>query len=144
MPSSTRYFAPIDFKTRFPALDGIRGLAVTLVFCDHYGGGSHGGMVLQAINVFREHLWIGVDIFFVLSGFLITGILYDTRQDSHYFKRFFTRRALRIFPVFYLVALVILLLAPILHSELKPIHLAAPGLHGKHRRQLHVGRVQRF
>jgi peptidoglycan/LPS O-acetylase OafA/YrhL len=106
-------FAPIDFKTRFPALDGIRALAVLLVFADHYGGGSHGGRILNLINVVRQRGWVGVDLFFVLSGFLITGILYDTRTDSQYFKRFFARRSLRIFPVFYIVAIVLLLLTPI-------------------------------
>ena len=113
MPLTRRAFALIDFKTRFPALDGIRALAVTLVFADHFGGGSHGGGILRVVNVVRQRGWVGVDLFFVLSGFLITGILYDTRADSHYFKRFFARRAVRIFPVFYLVAALLLLLTPI-------------------------------
>jgi peptidoglycan/LPS O-acetylase OafA/YrhL len=117
MPSSPRHFAPIDFKTRFPALDGIRALAVTLVFADHYGGGSHGGGVLRVINVVRQRGWVGVDLFFVLSGFLITGILYDTRVDSRFFQRFFARRAVRIFPVFYLVVALLLLLTPVLHYQ---------------------------
>ena len=117
MPSSLRAFAPIDFKTRFPALDGIRALAVTLVFADHFGGGSHGGGMLRIINVARQRGWVGVDLFFVLSGFLITGILYDTRSDSHYFRRFFARRSVRIFPVFYLVAAVLLLLTPIFRYQ---------------------------
>jgi hypothetical protein len=41
MSQAARYFAPIDFKRRFPALDGIRAVAVTLVFLDHFGGGAH-------------------------------------------------------------------------------------------------------
>ena len=117
MPSSRRAFTPIDFKTRFPALDGIRALAVTLAFADHFGGGSHGGSILHIINVARQRGWVGVDLFFVLSGFLITGILYDTRADSHYFKRFFARRSVRIFPVFYLVVALLLLLTPIFHYQ---------------------------
>ena len=117
MQSAERHFASIDFRTRFPALDGIRALAVTLVFADHFGGGSHGGGILRVINVVRQRGWVGVDLFFVLSGFLITGILYDTRADPHFFKRFFARRAMRIFPVFYLVALLLLLLTPILHFQ---------------------------
>lgn len=117
MPSAPSQFAPIDFRTRFPALDGIRALAVTLVFADHYGGGSHGGGVLRIINIVRQRGWVGVDIFFVLSGFLITGILYDTRDDSHFFKRFFVRRAVRIFPVFYLTVALLLLLTPLFHLQ---------------------------
>lgn len=117
MPSTQRYFGPIDFKTRFPALDGIRALAITMVFAQHYGGGAHGGIFLRIFNVIRSHGWVGVDLFFVLSGFLITGILYDTRADSSYFKRFFARRAVRIFPVFYIVAIALLLLTPVFHYQ---------------------------
>lgn len=115
-------FAPIDFKNRFPALDGIRALAVTLVFLDHFGGGSHGGKLLQLFNVVRGYGWTGVDIFFVLSGFLITGILYDTRNDSKFFRRFFARRSLRIFPVFYLVVAVLLALTPLLQLQWRAGH----------------------
>jgi peptidoglycan/LPS O-acetylase OafA/YrhL len=86
MTEASRHFAPIDFRTRFPALDGIRALAVTLVFADHYRGGSHGGGLLQFINLARQRGWVGVDLFFVLSGFLITGILYDTRDDPHFWS----------------------------------------------------------
>ncbi len=117
MPADKRGFAPIDFKTRFPALDGIRALAITMVFACHYGGGSHGGRILRAINVLRERGWVGVDLFFVLSGFLITGILYDTSADSRFFSRFYIRRSLRILPVFYIVVLLVALLTPILHYE---------------------------
>lgn len=82
--SAARSFAPINLKTRFPALDGIRALAVTLVFADHYGGGSHDGGVLQALNVVRQRGWVSVDLFVVVSGFLLTGILCDTQNDSHF------------------------------------------------------------
>jgi peptidoglycan/LPS O-acetylase OafA/YrhL len=123
MPAAT-HFAPINFKTRFPALDGIRALAVTLVFALHYGGGIHGGRLMSLLNQVRLRGWIGVDIFFVLSGFLITGILYDTRSDSHFFRRFFARRAVRIFPVFYLTATVLLILTPFLHLHWRWPHLS--------------------
>lgn len=123
MASATRKFQPIDFKTRFPALDGVRALAVTMVFLDHFAGGAHGGRVLQMINTIRNRGWIGVDLFFVLSGFLITGILYDTRHDSKFFRRFFARRSLRIFPVFYLVVAVLLALTPIFHYQWRWLHL---------------------
>ena len=117
-------FLPIDFKDRFPALDGIRALAVTMVFLLHFGGGSHGGRVLQMFNAFRQHLVVGVDMFFVLSGFLITGILFDTTSDSHFFKRFFARRSVRIFPIVYLLFTVILLLTPVLKYQWHWEHLS--------------------
>ena len=120
---SGRYFKPIDFRTRFPALDGIRALAVLMVWVNHFGGGSHGGRVLNVLNDIRSWGWVGVDIFFVLSGFLITGILYDTRNDSRFFLRFFARRAVRIFPVFYLVVAILLLLTPIFHYAWRAGHL---------------------
>ena len=115
MATTREAFGPIDFKTRFRALDGVRALAVTMVFAAHYGGGgTHGGRVLQVVNTLRGRGWMGVDLFFVLSGFLITGILYDTREDSKYFKRFFARRSVRIFPIVYLLFAILALLTPIL------------------------------
>jgi peptidoglycan/LPS O-acetylase OafA/YrhL len=66
---------------------------------------------------------MGVDLFFVLSGFLITGILYDTRNDSRYFSRFYARRSLRIFPVFYLVVTLLLALTPLFHYQWRWLHL---------------------
>jgi len=123
MSQHARHFVPVDFKNRFPALDGIRALAVTMVFLEHFGGGSHGGRILNLMNILRLRGWMGVDLFFVLSGFLITGILFDTRNDSHFFKRFYVRRCLRIFPVFYLVVAVLLALTPLLHYEWRAGHL---------------------
>jgi peptidoglycan/LPS O-acetylase OafA/YrhL len=123
MPHPPRHFAPIDFKTRFPALDGVRALAVTMVFLNHYGGGAHGGPILKALNLIRQRGGHGVDLFFVLSGFLITGILFDTRNDTRFFKRFFARRSLRIFPVFYLVAAALLALTPVLQYQWRAGHL---------------------
>jgi peptidoglycan/LPS O-acetylase OafA/YrhL len=124
MPEKTKQFAPIDFKDRFPALDGLRALAVTLVFFFHFGGGAHGGRVLRIINEIRERGWVGVDLFFVISGFLITGILFDTRNDSHFFKRFFIRRSVRILPVFYLVVVILLALTPIFKYQWQTEHLS--------------------
>ena len=123
--SSTRHFRPIDFKTRFPALDGIRALAVTMVFALHFGGGSHGS-ALKLVNAIRFRGGMGVDLFFVLSGFLITGILYDTRSDSRFFARFFGRRCIRIFPIFYSVLAILLLLTPLLKYQWRLGDLAFP------------------
>jgi peptidoglycan/LPS O-acetylase OafA/YrhL len=88
---------------RLPTLDGLRGIAVLLVMLYHFNvnmprDASVEGLVTTALNAG----WIGVDLFFVLSGFLITGILLDSRGSGSYFKNFYARRVLRIMPLFYL------------------------------------------
>jgi peptidoglycan/LPS O-acetylase OafA/YrhL len=123
MAQAERTFGPIDYRTRFPALDGIRALGALMVFALHYGGGTRGGRLMEWVNAIRLRGWMGVDLFFVLSGFLITGILYDTQNDSHFFRRFFGRRSIRILPVFYLVFVVILLLTPLFQYQWRSGHL---------------------
>ena len=116
----------LDFRKRIPALDGLRGIAILGVFFYHYarGAGNHtDSTAVRAIATIFGFGWTGVDLFFVLSGFLITGILYDTLEDSGYFKTFYVRRALRIFPLYYLLIVVFLLLTPVLGIHWRPAHL---------------------
>jgi peptidoglycan/LPS O-acetylase OafA/YrhL len=73
--------------------------------------------VIQFFLSIREQLWIGVTLFFSLSGFLITGILYDTIGTEHYFRVFYGRRVLRIFPLYYGFLLLLTVLTPVLHLD---------------------------
>lgn len=85
-----------------PSLDGIRGAAVLLVFFVHYGGGAKSANpVLHFIGVATQVGWCGVTLFFILSGFLISGIIWDSRERPGWRRRFYFRRTLRIFPVYY-------------------------------------------
>src|SRR6266403_805520 len=90
---------------RVPELDGLRGVAILLVLLFHYisieGLTKTGSwsFILQRIVIMG---WTGVDLFFVLSGFLIGGILIDARGSPTYFKTFYVRRFFRIIPVYYL------------------------------------------
>ena len=94
----------------FPALDGLRGFAVLAVFLCHYGGGRHSGNgIVRAIGVLCSVGWTGVTLFFLLSGFLITGLLWDAKGDAHWFRNFYLRRALRIWPLYYGTLLLLLL-----------------------------------
>jgi peptidoglycan/LPS O-acetylase OafA/YrhL len=89
---------------RLPALDGLRGLAVLLVIIFHadfyFGGPFASGGIAAPLSAIIGAGWVGVPLFFVLSGFLITGILYDTKGAAGYLSSFFARRALRILPLY--------------------------------------------
>jgi peptidoglycan/LPS O-acetylase OafA/YrhL len=101
---------PSENKKNYPALDGFRAIAVLMVFGQHYYLNTH---PISAMN----WGWVGVDLFFVLSGFLITGILFDTRDQAHQFHNFYVRRTLRIFPLYYGILILILVSQPILHWD---------------------------
>jgi peptidoglycan/LPS O-acetylase OafA/YrhL len=105
--------------SRIPALDGLRGLAVLIVFCFHYAGGTHSShWFLRAFGRVNEAGWSGVTLFFVLSGFLITGILWDSSSDPHWLRNFYMRRALRILPLYY-GALALALIAAAIAGEFR-------------------------
>jgi peptidoglycan/LPS O-acetylase OafA/YrhL len=84
-----------------PALDGLRAIAIVAVMSFHYLPGEHHWLVLRWFYWATHSGWIGVDLFFVLSGFLITGLLLDAKGSDGFFRTFYIRRTLRIFPVYY-------------------------------------------
>lgn len=89
--------------THIPSLDGLRGVAILLVMALHLSIVRSTNPFDQAVLSLLHSGWAGVDLFFVLSGFLITGILLDARHSERYFRSFYTRRTLRLFPLYYLV-----------------------------------------
>lgn len=110
-------------RMHIPALDGVRGVAILLVLLFHSVIFSHiqpTALLDRTFVRLSEVGWAGVDLFFVLSGFLITGILYDAKGEARYFRNFYARRILRIFPLYYGVLCFLFLLLP---------RLAAGGSH---------------
>lgn len=108
-PGPTRHTVDPANRQYYPALDGIRGLAILLVVVYHNFG---------FINYFFFG-WLGVDLFFVLSGFLITDILLRTRETKNFLGHFYMRRMLRIFPLYYLSLIIFLLILPRLGTSLE-------------------------
>ncbi|GAC1357472.1 MAG: hypothetical protein NVSMB3_04070 [Acidobacteriaceae bacterium] len=90
------------------SLEGIRAYAFLLVFAVHYSDSLHplphdGGLLRWLWFLLSQVSWAAVPVFFVLSGFLITGVLFDTRGVQNFFRTFYARRALRVLPLYYLV-----------------------------------------
>jgi len=97
------------YARHLPALDGVRGFAVLGVACSHlFPASPHSALEAVVHNAFAFGA-AGVDLFFVLSGFLITGILLDSRAEPDYFRNFYTRRVLRIAPAYLLMVAVLFL-----------------------------------
>ncbi|WP_175345351.1 acyltransferase [Bradyrhizobium sp. ORS 375] len=104
---------PPALRGHLPVLDGVRGLAVMMVLVFHFVGSMlTTNPVERTILAVAKQGVIGVDLFFVLSGFLITGLLYDAREKPHCLRDFYVRRALRIFPLYYGVLLLVFFVAP--------------------------------
>jgi peptidoglycan/LPS O-acetylase OafA/YrhL len=120
--------APVDraaklqraVRKRLPALDGLRGLAVIIVVWHNAsltGPGFDDSGGARLLNLVSNLGWMGVQLFFVLSGFLITGILLDEKGAPQQFRNFYMRRALRIFPLYYAVLIVAFIVLPALGSS---------------------------
>jgi len=113
---------------QMPALDGLRGLAIALVMAHNLAlDGGAPSALSKVVAMLAAAGWVGVTLFFVLSGFLITGILLDTKGEPHYFRAFYMRRVLRIFPLYYIVLALVLGLGPLLPSA--PAVLRADAAH---------------
>lgn len=93
-------------RARTPAIDGVRAIAILLVIALHFQIVPKSNVVEQSLFLITNFGWTGVDLFFVLSGYLITGILLKTKNSPSYYLTFYMRRVLRIFPLYYLLLFV--------------------------------------
>jgi peptidoglycan/LPS O-acetylase OafA/YrhL len=91
-----------------PSLDGLRGIAILGVLLFHLGN----KLPALHIDFATQYGWAGVDLFFVISGFLITGILLDSAGSEHYFRNFYVRRILRVWPLYFALLAFVFLLLP--------------------------------
>jgi len=97
-----------------PALDGLRGIAILIVVAHNSTlNEAHASIVAKLWTGFTDAGWIGVQLFFVLSGYLITGLLLDGRDRPHALRTFYVRRSLRIFPLYYVVMIARVLVVPL-------------------------------
>ena len=102
-------------------LEGVRGYAFLLVFFAHYTYPLmvHHNRWTFPFRVLVDLAWVAVPVFFVLSGFLITGILLRTRERQRFFRVFYARRAIRVFPLYYLIVLSMGLIGISLHNDME-------------------------
>lgn len=108
---------------RFSELDGMRGLASLMVISYHiFKRGEYftNNSVLHFITNLSLYNWYALDTFFVLSGFLITSILLRTKGEPNFFRNFYVRRSLRVFPLYYFALIVIISILPLVEPEYLP------------------------
>jgi peptidoglycan/LPS O-acetylase OafA/YrhL len=114
--------SPASDRRHVPALDGIRGLAALLVMIFHFGRVETTGAGAKALGFLTQFGWGGVDLFFVLSGYLIGGILLDARDKPKFLRTFYARRSLRIFPLYFVfIALFLWVILPLLPDSASDI-----------------------
>jgi peptidoglycan/LPS O-acetylase OafA/YrhL len=113
--TTTRSPSLPNLHGHIPALDGLRGIAIALVMLCHFlpYNDQPTSLIGRLFFFIGRAGWAGVDLFFVLSGFLITGILLDAKGGPHFFRNFYARRTLRIFPLYYFVLAMIFLVIPL-------------------------------
>lgn len=108
---------------RIVELDGVRGFALAMVLWMHCFLLNPTNVLARLANSVGGSMFIAIDLFFVLSGFLITGILIRTRESPHRARNFYVRRVLRIFPAYYFVVIFTFLIYPIFYEPLREAHL---------------------
>lgn len=106
------------YSRYLPGLDGLRGCAIILVVFFHLAPFYPAESEFELFFVHAARFgWIGVDLFFVLSGFLITGILFDNKARPQLLRTFFARRFLRILPLFYCFLAIYAFVIPVFYSS---------------------------
>jgi peptidoglycan/LPS O-acetylase OafA/YrhL len=106
-------------QVHIPGLDGLRGVAIILVMLFHLTYFQPARTLDRVFLRLTNYGWTGVDLFFVLSGFLITGILLEAKGAPNYFRNFYARRALRIFPLYYAFVLFLIFIYPLAGTQFR-------------------------